>query len=113
MPTEIKNGEIRPAASFGRKVIAQAKARYVYPWWASKDALEIFWGQLNETVQIVPLDKFHVCAKEAMNREVFADELGDRESLMEEFIERIPKAAFIALTNKFQKKQNVAVRQAS
>ena len=53
----------------GKQAIAQAKAKYTYPWWASKNAMEVLWGQLNEAVQIVPLDKLHACAKEAMNRE--------------------------------------------
>jgi hypothetical protein len=60
---------------------------------------------LNETIQIVPLDKFHVCAKEAMNREVFPDELADRQSLKEEFSERISKAKLVELKNKLRAKQ--------
>jgi integrase len=89
----------------GKKAIAQAKAKYTYPWWASKDSLEVFWGQLNETVQIVPLDKFHACAKESMKREVFPDELADRQSLKEEFSERLSEAASVELQNKIQVKQ--------
>lgn len=75
-----------------KTAIAQAKAKYAYPWWAAKNSLEVFWGQLNESVQIVALEKFHECAKQAMGREVFADELNEREALREEFIARIPKA---------------------
>ena len=89
----------------GKTAIAQAKAKYAYPWWASKNASEVFWGQLNETVQIVPQDKFHACAKEAMNREVFSDELADLESLKEELVARIPKATLAELTGKIQGKQ--------
>jgi hypothetical protein len=85
-----QRSEAVPADGAGKKVIAHANAKYAYPWWASKNPLEIFWGQLNEKVQIVPLDKFHACAKEAMNREVFPDELADRQSLKEEFGERNP-----------------------
>ncbi|MGP8055837.1 MAG: tyrosine-type recombinase/integrase [Limisphaerales bacterium] len=88
-----------------KKTIAQAKTKYTYPWWASKDPLEVFWGQLNEMVQIVPLDKFHACAKEAMNREVFPDELVDRQSLKEEFSERISKSTLVELKSKIQAKQ--------
>jgi hypothetical protein len=88
-----------------KKAIAQAKAKYAYPWWASKNALEVFWGQLNEKVQIVPPGKFHACAKEAMNREVFSDEFADRESLKEEFIVRIPKATHVELTGKIHPKE--------
>jgi hypothetical protein len=83
-----------------KKVIARAKAKYGFPWWASKNALEVFWGQLNENIQIVPVDKFYACAKEAMKREVFPDEFGDRESLKEEFIARIPKPIHVELTSK-------------
>jgi integrase len=95
----------QPVSGMNKKAIAQAKANYNYPWWASKDPLEVFWGQLNETIQIVPLDKFHVCAKEAMNREVFPDELADRQSLKEEFSERISKAKLVELKNKLRAKQ--------
>jgi hypothetical protein len=89
----------------GKKAIAQAKAKYAYPWWASKNAEEVFWGQLNEPVQIVPSDKFHASAKEAMHREVFPEELADRQSLKEEFSERISQATLVELTGKIQAKQ--------
>ena len=97
----------------GKKAIAQAKAKYAYPWWASKSALEVFWGQLSEAVQIVSLDKFHACAKEAMNREVFPDELADRQSLKEEFSERISQPTLVELTGKIQAKQADSERKAS
>ena len=64
--------------------------------------MEVFWGQLNEPVQIVPLDKFHACAKEAMHREVFPEELADRQALKEEFAERIPQATLVEIKNKIQ-----------
>jgi hypothetical protein len=60
---------------------------------------------LNEPVQIVPQNKFHACAKEAMNREVFSDELADLESLKEELVARIPKATLAELARKIQAKQ--------
>ncbi len=97
--------ETNTADGTGKKAIAQAKAKYTYPWWASKNALEIFWGQLNEPVQIVPLDKFHASAKETMSREVFSDELADRQSLKEELSERVPKATLVELADMLQAKQ--------
>jgi integrase len=87
-----------------RKVIAEAKAKYTYPWWASKSAVEVFWGQLNEPIQIVPFDIFHTSAKEAMGREVFVEELADRQSLKEEFCERISEATVVGLTDKIRLK---------
>jgi integrase len=87
-----------------KKAVAKAKAKYTYPWWASKNPLEVFWGQLSEEVQIVPFEKYHACAKQAMNREVFADEFADRQSLKEEFVERIPKATLVELKSKIQPK---------
>jgi hypothetical protein len=75
--------------------------------------LEVFWGQLSEAVQIVSLDKFHACAKEAMNREVFPDELADRQSLKEEFSERISQPTLVELTGKIQAKQADSERKAS
>lgn len=77
-----------------KKAIAQAKTKYSYPWWASKNPLEVFWGQLNEKVQIVPLARFLDYAKQAMRREVFSEELSDLQSLREEFIARITEATF-------------------
>ncbi len=108
-----QNGEARTADGAGKKIIAEAKVKYTYPWWASKNALEVFWGQLNEAVQIVPLDRFHVCAKEAMNREVFSDELDDRESLKDEFVARIAKATLVELNNKIRTKDGEGVLKAS
>ncbi|MDX1952171.1 MAG: tyrosine-type recombinase/integrase [Verrucomicrobiota bacterium] len=89
-----------------KKTVAQAKAKYNYPWWASKNPLEMFWGQLNEEVQIVAPEKFHECAKQAMNREVFADELEDREPLKEELAERISNTELDKLASKIQMKRS-------
>jgi len=99
-----QGGVVTIADDAGKMVIAQAKAKYTYPWWASTNPMEIFWGQLNESVQIVPLDKFHSSAKEAMSREVFSGELADRQSLKEEFSVRIPKATLIEINGKIQVK---------
>ncbi len=95
-----------------QKTAAQAKAEYSYPWWASKNPLELFWGQLNEEVQILAMEKFHTSAKGAMNREVFIEELADRPSLKEEFIERTSKAALVELINKIKKNQADAMLKA-
>jgi hypothetical protein len=62
-----------------------------YPWWASNNALELFWGQVNEDVRIVPFEKYHEAAKTAMDREVFAHEFADPQALKDEFIERTNK----------------------
>jgi hypothetical protein len=69
--------------------VAKAKAKYRYPWWATENAVEVFFGQVNETVQIVPMEKYLACAVQAMGREVFQSELGDKQGLLEEFVERI------------------------
>jgi integrase len=113
LPALSQSGEANSAAGNEKKVIAQAKAKYAYPWWASKNAQEVFWGQLNEPVQVVPLDKFQACAKEAMNREVFQDELADPESLKEEFIARIPKATLVELIGKIHPKDTAGNLKAS
>jgi integrase len=76
-----------------KKAIAQAKAKYGYPWWASNEALEVFYGQANETVQIVPLPKFLQSAKAAMGREVFEQELAEPLTLLDELAERVGTAA--------------------
>jgi integrase len=80
--------------------IANAKAKYDYPWWASKNALEVFWGQLNEKVAIVPLEKFQDCAKRAMSRDVFVEELADHQALKEEFYARVSKAVLTKLNER-------------
>jgi integrase len=97
-------GSVPKPVKLDMKAIGEAKAKYSYPWWASKNPLETFWGQLNEDVQIVSADKYHACAKEAMNREVFAEELSDRESLRHEFVARVSKATLIELNEKIQAK---------
>ena len=73
-----------------RRAIANAKAKYGYPWWASENPLEVFWGQLNEETRIVPVEKFLEVAKQAMGREVLKSELADREALVDELSARIP-----------------------
>jgi integrase len=72
-----------------KKAIAKAKAKYKYPWWASRNSLEVFWGQINEDVQIVPSEKYLEAAKTAMEREVFPHEFEDPQSLRDEFVERM------------------------
>lgn len=103
--TRSPNGQASATAATDKKAIAEAKAKYCYPWWASKNSLEVFWGQLNETVPIVPSDKFHECARQAMGRDVFVEELADRESLKDEFIARIPETSCVELTRKICSKQ--------
>jgi hypothetical protein len=65
----------------------------------------VFWGQINEEVQLVPLEKYHRFAQEAMEREIFPDEFADRHALIDECLERIPKATLDKLTEKFIRKQ--------
>jgi len=84
-----------------KKTAAQAKATYSYPWWASNEAIEIFWGQANEPVQIVPLAKFLQSAKGAMGREVFEQELAEPQALLEEFQERVGITTVEKLKSKF------------
>ena len=108
-PVIVQNGSTSP----DKKAIAQARAKYNFPWWASRNPMEVFWGQLNEEAQIVPLEKLLDYAKQAMSREVFSEELEDKDSLKEEFIERISKAAFVELTGKIQKKQAATVLKVS
>jgi hypothetical protein len=76
-----------------RRAIAAAKAKYGYPWWASENPLEVFWGQLNEETRIVSVEKFLEVAKQAMGREVLKSELTDREALVDELSARIPTTA--------------------
>jgi hypothetical protein len=72
-----------------KKTTAQAKAKYSYPWWASNEAIENFWGQANEPVQIVPSSKYLQSAKAAMGREVFEQELSEPQALLDELLERV------------------------
>jgi hypothetical protein len=92
------------------KTSAQVKAGYSYPWWASKEAIEIFWGQANEPVQIVTQVKYFEAVKEAMGREVFEQELAEPQALLEEFQERVGVTTVEQLRKKIsigQKKQAV------
>jgi integrase len=68
---------------------AKAKAGYSYPWWASSNPLEVFWGQANEPVQIVPRLKYLESAKAAMEREVFEQELAEPQALIDELEVRL------------------------
>jgi hypothetical protein len=103
--TATQNGHAVTANGTEKKAIAQAKAKYGYPWWASANPLEVFWGQVHEEVQIVPPEKYRRCAQEAMKREVFAEEFADRQALADELIERVPKTTLDEITAKVQAKQ--------
>jgi integrase len=83
-----------------KKTAAQAKAAYVYPWWAASEAIEVFWGQANEPVQIVPSSKYLQSAKTAMGREVFEQELNEPQTLLEELAERVGASVIEKLKSK-------------
>ena len=87
--SETKSGQpSEPTAD--RQVIANVKAKYGYPWWASENPLEVFLGQLNEETLIVPVDKLLENGKRAMGRELLKSELADRQSLIDELAARVP-----------------------
>jgi hypothetical protein len=87
------------------KTAAQAKAKYSYPWWASTEAIEIFWGQANEPVQIVSSPKYLQNAKAAMGREVFEQELAEPQVLLDELLERVGVATIEKLKAKISGNQ--------
>jgi integrase len=94
---DAKAGE-KVSASGDRRAIAKAKTKYSYPWWASENPLEVFWGQLNEEVFIVPMETILGVAKQAMGRQVLKQEFSDRQALMDELLERTPEATFREIT---------------
>jgi hypothetical protein len=85
--------------------VAKIKAAYSYPWWASNEAIEIFWGQANEPVQIVPPPKYLQSAKTAMGREVFEQELSEPQALLDELLERVGVATIEKLKTKISASQ--------
>jgi integrase len=89
-PAETETGKSSVSAD-DRRAIAKAKAKYGYPWWVSENPLEVFWGQIHETVWIVPVEKFLETAKQAMGRQVFKQEFADRPALADEFSARTPE----------------------
>jgi integrase len=98
-------------ATDDRRTVAKAKAKYNYPWWVSENSLETFWGQLNEETMVVPLQTFLEVAKRAMGREVFKQELADRQALMDEFVERVPEATLKAIRAKMSVRKQTDDRQ--
>ena len=92
-------------SSASDKTAAQAKAAYSYPWWASSNPAEVFWGQANEPVQIIPFPEYIELAKQAMGREVFEQELAESQVLLDEFAVRIGAAAIEKLKAKISASQ--------
>jgi integrase len=109
---DAKTGD-KISAPDDRRAIAKAKTKYSYPWWVSENPLEIFWGQLNENAQIVPLEKFLEAAKQAMAREVLKQELNDRQALADEFSERVPEATFNEILAKIPARKQDGDRHAA
>jgi integrase len=89
-PAETETGKSSVSAD-DRRAIAKAKAKYGYPWWVSENPLEVFLGQIHETVWIVPVEKFLETARQAMGRQVFKQEFADRPALADEFSARTPE----------------------
>ena len=86
--------------SVDKKSVAQVKAKYSYPWWASSNPSEVFWGQANEPVQIVPSLKYLESARAAMGREVFEQELSEPQALLDELLERVGTPSIEKLKSK-------------
>jgi hypothetical protein len=82
---DVKSDE-KVSASDDRRAIAKAKMKYNYPWWVSENPLEVFWGQLNEEVFIVPMEKILGVAQRVMGRQVLKQEFSDRLALMDELL---------------------------
>jgi integrase len=99
------NPPVIAASADSNKTVAQAKATYSYPWWASSEAIETFWGQANEPVQIVPMPKYIQSAKNAMGREVFEQELAEPKALLDELQERVGVAIIEKLKTKISASQ--------
>ncbi len=106
----LANVVVLPNASTGNVVaqqesaamVAKVNAKYSYPWWASESPMEVFWGQVNEAVQIGPIEKYIAPAAQAMGREVFKSELNDPQALVAEFSERVPMSTSQSLSAKIQ-----------
>ena len=99
------NPPVVAATTNSNKTAAQAKAAYSYPWWASSNPIEVFWGQANEPVQIVPSPKYLQSAKAAMGREVFEQELAEPQVLLDELLERVGVATIEKLKVKISTSQ--------
>jgi hypothetical protein len=91
-----------------RRTIAKAKTKYSYPWWVSENPLEVFWGQLHESVWIVPIEKFLETATRAMGRQVFKQEFADLPALADEFSARTPEATLNEIRAKIPAQQPAA-----
>lgn len=91
-----------------RRAIAAAKAKYKYPWWASENSLEVFWGQLHEETRVIPVEKLLEVAKLAMGREVFKSELSDRQALLDELSARTPAEILNKVLAKIQAKSEAS-----
>jgi hypothetical protein len=90
-----------------KKTVGQVKSKYGYAWWASQNPFEVFWGQLNEAVWLVPVERFLKIAKEAMGREVFPHEVEDRQVLIEEFVALVPEPTMTTLRAKISAERHV------
>ena len=105
--TGAKKGESTLTQDAEKGAIAHAKAKYSYPWWASENPLEVFWGQVNEEIQIVSSEQYHTCAQEAMGRVVFKTELNDAQALIDEFLARVPQVTAEALLAKIPRRKQI------
>jgi integrase len=100
-PAEAKRDATPSESNDDRRAVANAKAKYGYPWWASENPLEVLWGQLHEETTIVPVDKLLENGKRAMGREVLKSELADRQSLIDELVARVSANALDEIRAKF------------
>ncbi len=107
--TTVQASQVIDTNNGKKKSVGQVKSKYGYAWWASQNPFEVFWGQLNEPVWLVPVERFLKIAKEAMGREVFPHEVEDRQVLIEEFVALVPEATMTALRAKISAMRNIHV----
>ncbi len=105
------------------KKVQETRRKYKREWWKSENSDEIVWGQLNEPVLIVALEKFHEAAKKVFGEPICTDELGlnaERlkaefkektqgkysESFLNKIIEMIPKEKRVVIESSGKNKEN-------
>ena len=83
----------------------EVKDRYSSHWWESHNPLEIFWGQANEQVRLVPDDAFRKAAEMALGRAVKVEELASPQNLLAEFLQHASRDTLIDLLRSVMSKK--------
>ena len=65
--------------------LEEAKAKYDWPWQESNNPFVLFIMQAQEEILLIDIDKYHQCAEQCLQRNVWSHEFAKPKNLLMEY----------------------------